>query len=191
MSTDQDWIRTEANFGRIRTGFDCNFLKIGGSRLDRTKKTFVVSMGIFWKYQKFSLWSDFTGLLSGSVFCHQTQKLCWTILQFELYPPEMITIRFSGLISGRIMSLEPDKDIQKLLSNGNRVRDRIFETLLSIFRGFRLLAKVAHCTIIHLLSPEASFQPSAPWLRVCLWCNLWIVELCQVCQHESVLDVAR
>jgi len=25
MSTDQDWIRTEANLGRIRTGSDCNF----------------------------------------------------------------------------------------------------------------------------------------------------------------------
>ena len=24
MSTDQDWIRTEVNFGRIRTGSDCN-----------------------------------------------------------------------------------------------------------------------------------------------------------------------
>jgi len=42
MSTDQDWIRTEANFGRIRTGSDCNFLKIGGSGLDRTEKIFDV-----------------------------------------------------------------------------------------------------------------------------------------------------
>ena len=84
---------------------------------------------------------------------------------------EMITIRFAGWISGRIVSLQPDKDIQKLLSNGNRIRIRISETLLSIFRGFRLLQKGAHCTIIHLLSSEAPFQPSAPWLRVCLWCN--------------------
>jgi len=73
---------------------------------------------------------------------------------------EMITIRFAGWISGRIVSLQPDKDIQKLLSNGNRIR--ISETLLLIFRGFRLVEKVAHCTIIHLLSSEASFQPSAP-----------------------------
>jgi len=49
---------------------------------------------------------------------------------------EMTTIRFTGWISGRIMSLQPDTDIQKLLSNGNRIR--ISETLLSIFRGFRL-----------------------------------------------------
>jgi len=30
----------------------------------------------------------------------------------------MITIRFAGWISERIVSLQPDKDIQKLLSNG-------------------------------------------------------------------------
>jgi len=52
--------------------------------------------------------------------------------------------------------------IQKLLSNGNRIRIRISETVLSIFRGFTLLEKVAHCTIIHSLSSEASFQPSVP-----------------------------
>ena len=78
-----------------------------------------------------------------------------------VYGAEMITIRFAGWISGRIVSLQPDKDIQKLLSNGNRIRIRISETLLSVFRGFRLLEKVAHCTIIHLLSSEASFEPSA------------------------------
>ena len=78
------------------------------------------------------------------------------------YVPEMITIRFAGWISGRIVSLQPDKDIQKLLSNGNRIRIRISGTLLSILRGFRLLEKVAHCAIIHLLSLEASFQPFAP-----------------------------
>jgi len=81
--------------------------------------------------------------------------------------------------------------IQKLLSNVNRIRIRISEMLLSIFRGFRLLEKVAHCTIVNLLSSEASLQPSAPWLRVCLWCNLWTVELCQVYHHESVPGVAR
>ena len=42
MSTDQHWIRTEANFCRIRTGSDCNFLKIGGSGLYRTEESFVV-----------------------------------------------------------------------------------------------------------------------------------------------------
>jgi len=49
----------------------------------------------------------------------------------------MITIRFAGWISGRIVSLQPDTDIQKLLSIVNRIR--ISEKLLSIFRGFRLL----------------------------------------------------
>ena len=68
---------------------------------------------------------------------------------------KIITIRFAGWISGSIASLQPDKDIQNLLSNGNRLR--ISETLLSVFRGFRLLEKVAHCTIVHLLSSEASF----------------------------------
>ena len=99
---------------------------------------------------------------------------------------ETITIRFAGWISGRIVSLQPDTDIQKLLSNENRIRIRLSETVLSIFRGFRLLEKVAHCTIIvaktmaqsfihsfiHSLSSEAFFQPSVPWLRVCLWCTL-------------------
>jgi len=27
MSTNQDWIRTDANFGRIKTGSDCNFFE--------------------------------------------------------------------------------------------------------------------------------------------------------------------
>jgi len=81
---------------------------------------------------------------------------------------EMITIRLAGWMSARVVSLQRTKDIQKLLSNGNRNRIRISEALLSIFRGFRLLEKVAHCTIIHLLFSEASFQPSAPWLQVCL-----------------------
>jgi len=59
---------------------------------------------------------------------------------------EMITIR---LDIRRIVSLQPDTDIQKRLSNGNRIR--ISETLFSIFRGFRFLEKVAYCVIISLL----------------------------------------
>ena len=42
----------------------------------------------------------------------------------KLYLAEMITIRFAGWISGRTVSFQPDKDIQKLLSNGNRIRIR-------------------------------------------------------------------
>jgi len=47
IGLDQDWIRTEANFGRIWTGSDYNFLKIGGSGLYRTEKIFFVSMLLF------------------------------------------------------------------------------------------------------------------------------------------------
>ena len=39
-----------------------------------------------------------------------------------LYEAEMITIRFAGWISGRIVSLQPDTDIEKLLANGNWIR---------------------------------------------------------------------
>jgi len=67
----------------------------------------------------------------------------------------------------------------------------MYNMVKSMNRGFRLLKKVAHCTIINLLPSDASLQLSAPWLRVCLWCNLWTVELCQVCHHESVPGVAR
>jgi len=36
--------------------------------------------------------------------------------EFEtIYPTEMITIRFAGWICGRIVSLQPDTDIQNLL----------------------------------------------------------------------------
>jgi len=82
---------------------------------------------------------------------------------------------FASWISGRIESLQPDTDIQKLLSNGNRIRMQISETLSSIFRGFWLLEKIAHCTIIDSLSSEESFQPCVPWLRAGLWCNLCTV----------------
>jgi len=50
----------------------------------------------------------------------------------------------------------------KLLSNGNRIRIRISETLLAIFRELRFLEKVAHYTIIYSLSSDASLQPSVP-----------------------------
>ena len=45
----------------------------------------------------------------------------------------MITIRFAGWISGRIVSLQLDKDIQKLLSNGNRIWIWISETFYRFF----------------------------------------------------------
>jgi len=70
------------------------------------------------------------------------------------------------------VTLQPDTDIQKLFSNRNRVQIRISETLFSTYRGFRLLEEVAHCKIIHLVSSEASFQPSMLWRQICLWCTL-------------------
>ena len=57
----------------------------------------------------------------------------------------------AGWISGRIVSLQPDTDIQKLLSNRNRIRIRISQTLFSIFGGVQTLGKVAHCIMIHLV----------------------------------------
>jgi len=51
---------------------------------------------------------------------------------------------------GRIVSLQPDTDIQNVLWNRNRIR--ISETFLLIILEFRLMENVAHCTIIHLLS---------------------------------------
>ena len=70
---------------------------------------------------------------------------------------------FATQFAGRIVSFQPDTDIQKLLSNGKRIRIRITETLFLMFRGFRLLEKtVAHCTIIYSVSLNASLQPSVP-----------------------------
>jgi len=47
----------------------------------------------------------------------------------------------------------------------------IRNAFIDIFR-IQTFGKVAHCTIIHLLSSEASFLLSVPCLPVCLWCNL-------------------
>jgi len=54
----------------------------------------------------------------------------------------MITIQFAGWISGRIVSFQPDKDIQKLISNGNRIRIRLSKTLLSIFEDLDFWKKL-------------------------------------------------
>jgi len=79
--------------------------------------------------------------------------------------PEIITIRFAGWISGRILSLQPDTDIQKLLSNGNRIRIRISETLLSIFRGLRLLENAAQ-SFIYNFQKHLAFCAIIPCLSV-------------------------
>ena len=62
----------------------------------------------------------------------------------------MITIRFAGWISSRIVSLQPVMDIQKLLSNGNWICIQISQTLLLIFRGFTLLERIAQSFIYYL-----------------------------------------
>ena len=71
----------------------------------------------------------------------------------------MITIRFAGWMYVRIVSLQPDTDIQKLLSNGNRICIRMSETLLSIFLGFRLLEKlhIAQSFIYYLQKHFSAF----------------------------------
>jgi len=68
----------------------------------------------------------------------------------------MITIRFAGWVSDRIVSLQPDTDIHKRLSNGNRIR--ISETLFSIFRGFKFLEKVTYCIIIIIINQKHLFS---------------------------------
>ena len=89
----------------------------------------------------------------------------------------MITIRFAGWISDRIVSLQPDTDIQKLLSNGNRIRIRISEMLL--FRGFRLLEKVEHCKIIHLLFSELCHDSESVYgVSSILQCNPILLLIC-------------
>ena len=63
------------------------FLKIGGSGLDRTEKILVILMWLFWKYQNFYLWSNFTDLLNRSLyFAIKGKNPAGTILHFELYP---------------------------------------------------------------------------------------------------------
>jgi len=71
MSTDQtgsDCIRTEANIGRIRTGSDCNFFENWQIRTGSDWENFCCFMWLFWKYQKFQLCTDFTGLLNQGFF---------------------------------------------------------------------------------------------------------------------------
>ena len=91
-------------------------------------------------------WKYWTGLGSQKSSIHSTLAHIPFVVNraFSAMPAERLQ-----QISGRIVSLQPDTDIQKRLLNGNRVWIRISETLFLIFRGFWLLEKVAHCTIIH------------------------------------------
>jgi len=47
----------------------------------------------------------------------------------------------------------------------------IRNTFLDFSRIQTLEKKAAHCTIVYLVSLEASFQPSVPLLQVCLLCT--------------------
>ena len=47
--------------------------------------------------------------------------------------PEMIIIRFAGWTFGRIVTSQPDTNIQKPLSNGNRIRTRLYEKFYLYF----------------------------------------------------------
>jgi len=88
MSTDQDWIGTEANFGRIRTGSDCNFFENWRSRTGSDWENFccfnviilnISKILVVIRFHRFAKWQ--------CIFCHQMQNSGGTILQFELYPP--------------------------------------------------------------------------------------------------------
>jgi len=66
---------------------------------------------------------------------------------------EMITIWFAGWISSRIASLQPDTDIQKLLSNGNRIRIRISQNAFVDISRIQTFGKNLHIaqSFIHYL----------------------------------------
>ena len=86
---------------------------------------------------------------------------------------EINTIRFAGWISGRIVRLQLDTDIQKLLSN----RNRISETLLSIFRGSDFWKKLHIAqSFIHYLQKHLSSLQCHDFESVYIvisvpWCN--------------------
>jgi len=77
---------------------------------------------------------------------------------------EMITIRFASWISRRIVSLQPDTDIQILPSNGNRIRIRISKTLLSIYRFYRW---VSIDWLFDNTRPDSSFSTKYAKLLFC------------------------
>jgi len=101
-----------------------------------------------------------------------------------------------------IVSLQPDTDIQKLLSNGNRIRIRISERQFSILWGSDCQKKLHTArSFIFLVSSEVALQLSVPWFQLCLFCDVISVGYRNVvpcstewtssrCQHESVAGVA-
>ena len=78
---------------------------------------------------------------------------------------EMITIWFAGWISGRIVSLQPDTNIQKLLSNGNRIQIRISQTVYRYFEDSDFWKKlhIAQSFIHYLQKHLFSLLCHASW----------------------------
>ena len=87
--TGSDWIRTEANFWRIRTGSDCNFFLNWRITTGSDSENFCCFNVIILKISKILVVIRFhTGLPNGSVyFAIKCKNSTGTILQFELYPP--------------------------------------------------------------------------------------------------------
>jgi len=73
-----DWFRTEANFGRIRTGLDWNFFEIWRIRTGSDWENFSCFNVIILNISKISLFIRFYWIAKWScISSHQWQKLCW------------------------------------------------------------------------------------------------------------------
>jgi len=79
---------------------------------------------------------------------------------------EMITIRFAGWISDRIVSLQPGTDIQKLLSNGNRLRIRIPERFSRYFEDTDFWKKLHNHSFSIFGSTFSAFCAMTPSLTM-------------------------
>ena len=114
-----DWIRTEANFGRIRTASDCNFFENWRMRT-----------GSDWEHLLF--WWDYSNHIkhvSEGIFCHQWQKLycrgdesicyCGSLCQLPL------TKRATQLFSH---TTKPVKNEKKLFINRNKQQTKVIKS---------------------------------------------------------------
>jgi len=88
IRTGSDWIRTESNFGRIRTGSDCNFFENcrirTGSNWENIFCFNVIIVNIskilvVIRFYRFAKWQ--------CNFAINDKSSAETILPFELYPP--------------------------------------------------------------------------------------------------------
>ena len=92
MSMDQDWIRTEANFGRIGTGSDCSFFKFGVSGLDRTDKFFVILMWLHLNISKILIVIRFHRLVKVVHMLPSMTKALLGLFCICNYPPLLISL---------------------------------------------------------------------------------------------------